>query len=179
MITNDELTHFGHFGKPHGINGEINLYTDYDADEINLDSLVRIIANIDGINIPFIIEGIRNKRAGNFIVSLNDINNDKDARILTNLDVFVLIADNVIITDDEDGLYAGDLVGYSLITNVGVIVGTISDVDFSTENVLLVIEKEESDAPVYIPLADEFIEEINPETKTIIMHFPDELLSLN
>lgn len=131
MITAEQITHFGHFGKPHGINGALNLYTDYAPDEIDEENFTRLVAEIDGINVPFIITEIRTKRPGNYIVQLNDIESEEDARMLTNLDVFVLNEDNVLPPDnDSDGMYAADLVGFTIIsaTDGGAVVGKITEI---------------------------------------------------
>ena len=182
MITSDELSHFGHFGKPHGVDGEINLYTDYLPDEIETSAFSRLVTEIDGIFVPFIIEDIRLKKPGNYIVRLNDVESENQARELTNLDVYTLTADDVIPSDtDDDGLYAADLIGYTVVSanDGGAVVGKITDVDLSTENALFIVEKPGASAPLLIPVADELIEEINSDTHTIVMHFPDGLLSIN
>lgn len=182
MITADEIVHIGHFGKPHGINGEINLYTDIDADCIDIDNLYRIVVNIDGIYIPFQIEGIRNKRADSYIIRLTDVNDEKQSRKLTNLDVFALKKDNILQEQTEsDGLYAEDLIGYTVISasDGGIIAGKITEIDVSTENALFIINNNSSKNVSYIPIADEMIQDINPETKTIVMQLPAGLLTIN
>lgn len=182
MITSDELSHFGHFGKPHGIDGEINLYTDYEPEEIDIAAFLRLIAEIDGIFVPFIIEEIRLKKPGNYIVRLNDVESEKQSREFTNLDVYTLISDNVVPAESEnDGLYAADLIGYSIVSasDGGAVVGKIIDVDLSTENALFIVGKPGVSAPLLIPVADELIEYINTDTLTIVMHLPDGLLTIN
>lgn len=182
MITSDEIVHLGHFGKPHGIEGEINLYTDIDTDTVDIDNLHRIVVNIDGINVPFQVEDIRNKRTDSYIVQLTDVNTENRSRALTGLDVFVLKKDNIIYEQtDDDGLYAADLIGYTIISasDGGVIAGKITDIDVSTENALFVVNSNNKHKDIYIPIADEMIQDINPETKTIVMQLPDGLLSIN
>lgn len=63
MITNPQITNIGKLIKPHGINGEIVISTDYDID---LSTVKCIIINIDGINIPFFINSIRSRGKGTF-----------------------------------------------------------------------------------------------------------------
>ena len=56
MILKEELTEIGRFGKPHGIQGEINATVD---DDVDVDAINRIVVNIDGIYVPFFIRSIR------------------------------------------------------------------------------------------------------------------------
>lgn len=182
MITENEIVHLGHFGKTHGINGEINLYTDIEAENMDIENLKMVVVNIDGIFVPFQVSAMRNKRYDSYIVQLTDINNEKQSRKLTNLDVFVMKKDNIIQEQsDSDGLYATDLIGYTIISasDGGIIAGKITDVDISTENALFIIKNSSSENTSLIPIVNEMIQDINPETKTIVMQLPEGLLSIN
>ena len=182
MITENEIVHLGHFGKAHGINGEINLYTDIEAESMDIENLKMVVVNIDGIFVPFQVSSMRNKRYDSYIVQLTDINNEKQSRKLTNLDVFVMKKDNIIQEQsDSDGLYATDLIGYTIISasDGGIIAGKITDVDISTENALFIIKNSSSENTSLIPIVNEMIQDINPETKTIVMQLPEGLLSIN
>lgn len=179
MITLDRLTPIGRLGKPHGINGEINAYLDVDID---IDSLKRIILMIDGIYVPFFIASIRQKRSDTFIMALDDINNEREAAELTNHPLYVLTSDNVIAEDDIDeddsGLYASDLIGFTVIDDTTrQTVGEITDIDDSTENVLFVVATPSS-ATVYLPVADEFITEIDTDRRILRMNLPEGILDL-
>ncbi|MDE5705190.1 ribosome maturation factor RimM [Muribaculum sp.] len=179
MITLDRLTPIGRLGKPHGINGEINAYLDVDID---IESLKRIILLIDGIYVPFFIASMRQKRSDTYIMALDDINNEREAAELTNHPLYVLTSDNIIIEDDTDGddrgLYASDLIGFKVIDDdTQQTVGEITDIDDSTENVLFIISTPSS-ATVYLPVADEFITEIDTDSHILRMSLPEGILDL-
>ncbi|WP_295730674.1 ribosome maturation factor RimM [uncultured Muribaculum sp.] len=179
MITADQLIEIGHFGKPHGINGELNAYVDADIDA---DAMKRIVLMIDGIYVPFFIGSIRQKRHDTFIVALDDISNEHEASELTNRQIFVLKADGVLLDDEADaepdGLYASDLVGYNVTDDSdGHTIGTVEDIDDSTDNVLFIIATPDGDT-VYLPVADEFITSIDTDTRTLCMSLPDGILDL-
>lgn len=55
--------------------------------------------------------------------------------------------------------------------------GTITDIEDSTENALFVINRPDGQ-PAYIPIADELIDEINPEERYIVMTLPEGILDL-
>lgn len=57
-------------------------------------------------------------------------------------------------------------------------IGVVSRVDSSTENLLFVVDTPEGDE-VFIPVVDDFIQEINDEDKVIKMSLPDGLIDLN
>jgi len=52
----------------------------------------------------------------------------------------------------------------------------ITDIDRSTANVLYVVEKEDSE--LLIPVADDYIREINHDLKEIVVKLPEGLLDL-
>lgn len=174
MIEEKELVEIGKFGKPHGIHGEINVYLDED---VIADRLEKLIVNIDGIFVPFFIESIRPKRIDSVIVALDDIDNEQDAAKLTNLDIYALITDDVKEEPDGDGMYAADLIGYTIVHVNGQQAGVITGVEDSTENALFLVELPDK-STVYIPIADDLIDEIDTDRKLIVMTIPEGLLDL-
>lgn len=174
MIEEKELVEIGKFGKPHGIHGEINVYLDED---VISDRLEKLIVNIDGIFVPFFIESIRPKRIDSVIVALDDIDNEQEAAKLTNLEIYALIADDVKEEPDGDGMYASDLIGYTIVHVNGQPVGKITGVEDSTENALFLVELPDQ-TTVYVPIADDLIDEIDSDRKLIVMTIPEGLLDL-
>ena len=55
-------------------------------------------------------------------------------------------------------------------------IGEIVDIEDSTENALFIIKS--GDNVVYIPIADEMIEDVISDTKTIVMNLPEGILDL-
>ena len=96
--------------------------------------------------------------------------------------MYVLTSDNVIAEDDIDeddrGLYASDLIGFTVIDDATrQTVGEITDINDSTENVLFVVATPSS-ATVYLPVADEFITEIDTDRRILRMNLPEGILDL-
>lgn len=175
MITQAQLITIGQFGKPHGVNGEIVATVD---DGIDLSSLKCIVVNIDGINIPFFIKGIRPKSSDSILLQLDGIDSDERVRPFSGNPIYALKDDVPTVhgNPDEDGLYAADLVGYA-ITEQGTAIGKIVDIEDSTANALFVVEKGDGNI-VYIPIADEMIVDIDTEHKVLSVSLPDGLLNL-
>ncbi|MBD5225188.1 MAG: 16S rRNA processing protein RimM [Bacteroidales bacterium] len=174
MIQNNELNEIGKFLKPHGICGEIVLLLDK---EVDLSDLSCLILNIDGINVPFYLNAVRAKSRETDLVLIDGITNEIDAMKLCGHNVFALQSElPSIVYDPSEGMYAADLIGY-LVTANGKELGKITDIDDTTANYLFVIEKNDG-TTCLIPISDEFIDEIDPDMRTIDITVPDALLEL-
>ncbi len=176
MIQIDQLIKIGKTLKPHGIKGEFSVLIDSFSDDLQLSCL---IFNIDGIYVPFFIESIRPKGIDVYIVKVKGYDNDNDITELIGLDVYAFKKELTHIIDehDEDCMYAEDFVGYSILDKSGILVGTIVDYDVSTENSLFIVERTDN-RELYIPIVDDFVININNETKTLQMDLPIGLLEL-
>ena len=59
MITADQLIEIGRYNKAHGINGEIS--ATFDCDTMAVGELSALVSPMDGIFVPFFVNGIRPK----------------------------------------------------------------------------------------------------------------------
>jgi 16S rRNA processing protein RimM len=175
MITDSEIIEIGKFGKTHGIHGEINAMLD---DDVDIESLEKIVVKIDGINVPFFINTLRPRHGETVILSIYDIDTDKGASMFVNCPIYALKSDNVKESEeDSEGMYASDLIGYTIVHADGRPVGKITDINDSTENALFVVKVPHGES-VYIPIADELIDEINTDKKYLVMTLPEGILDL-
>ena len=125
MITDEQLKAVGTFLKPHGIEGEITLQRDYD--DIDFEDFSCLIVDMDGIYVPFFIDGVRPKGSDTDLVSIDGIGDETHAALLTNKTAYVLrselaearrrMAEQEEDGEDEDGFYAEDFVGFSVETD--------------------------------------------------------------
>ena len=176
MITSEQIIEIGKFGKSHGINGEISAFID---DDVDIEAIDRIVMDVDGIYVPFFIDSLRPKRTETVLIKIDGIDDERHAARLTNRIIYALKEDDVKVAPDhdDDGFYASDLIGYTIVHANGEPVGTITDIEDSTENALFVINRPDGQ-PAYIPIADELIDEINPEERYIVMTLPEGILDL-
>ncbi|MCM1483370.1 MAG: ribosome maturation factor RimM [Muribaculaceae bacterium] len=174
MIKGEELTPIGKLIKPHGIKGEITAALEYDVD---LTGLSCIIICVDGIYVPFFINSVRQKGRDSVLVSIDGVRNESEAASFAGSTIYVLKAEMPEDAEDADGVYLSDIVGYTVIdASNGVTVGRITDFDDSTENVVLILTPARKDADtIYIPAADEFFEDVDTDTRTVLMNLPDGL----
>ncbi|MDE6082077.1 MAG: ribosome maturation factor RimM [Muribaculaceae bacterium] len=178
MIRLAELVNIGKFGKPHGVKGEINMLIEPGLDP----SLLRcIVMDVNGIFVPFFIESSRERGNGAYLVTINRLVTEEQVSIMVNKDIYALRDDKALETfedenEDDEGMYASDLIGYTIIGENGQTIGEITDIDDSTENILFIVESPDGQNKYLIPVATEFIDEIIPESHTIMMTLPEGLL---
>lgn len=177
MIDLTQAVAAGRFTKTHGVKGELNMLTAIDPDL--LAPGIPLIIPIDGIPVPFFIASARTRGYESALVTLDGINSDIEAKQFVGLDVYIMRA-ALPETDDDDeaGLYADDLEGFTVITPEGETVGTVTGIDTRTENALLLVSTPTGEE-VMLPVADELVLGIDPHKHTIVMQIPDGLLSLN
>lgn len=186
MIESSDLKAVGKFLKPHGINGEITLFRDFD--DLDFCDFSCVIVDVDGIFVPFFLNSVRPKGAETDIVGIDGIINEAQASQLTNRIVYLLREELTQMRSrnanesqedvaNSEGLFADDLIGYEVSTDDADKLGKIIDVDDSTSNYLFVVETPEG-GNLLIPVAEEFIDGIDPENKKLTLSLPEGLLSL-
>lgn len=174
MIDRDRLISIGEILKPHGINGEVSATIDSDADAERLNC---IFMSVDGLFVPFFVEGVRRRGAEGVLLTIDGIDNEVKAKSLSRKEIYILDDDSAApARDDSDGFYAEDLIGFEIMLEDGERVGEITAVDDITANVLFVVERPDGSESL-IPVAEEFILSLDPETRKLTMKLPDGLLN--
>lgn len=176
MIKKEDIVEIGKFQKTHALKGELNALLDVEEDFA--DNSFPLIVDMDGIYVPFYIETIRPKGTESYLVKLKGVDTADDARQFVNKTVYGRRSDLVDYFDDPDMEVVADFVGFRIVDSRLGVIGTIRDLDDSTANVLFVVETEEGDT-VYIPVAEEFINDIDDEKEEVHTTLPDGLVDLN
>lgn len=167
------LTPAGEFNKPHGIKGEISASFD---PRVDVGALKCVVAEVNGLFVPFFIDAIRSRGADAVLLTIDGITDENEAKLLSRKPLYLLNGDAALAADNEDdGFYAEDLVGFSALDEDGAVIGKIAGVDSTTANVLFVIDRPDG-SEALVPVADEFIDGIDPESATITLRLPDGLL---
>lgn len=176
MIQKDEIVAIGKFQKTHGLKGELNALLDVEGDYANDGN--PLIVDVDGIFVPFYAESVRSKGTESFLVKLRGVDSNEKAREFVNKEVFGLRKDLVEYFDDPDAELTADFVGFCIVDRRFGEVGTITDIDDSTANVLFIVESPDG-RTLYIPVAEEFIVAVDDEKQTVETSLPDGLIDLN
>ena len=177
MITRDELIAIGHYNKPHGVAGELSATVDVELEE--LSGLSCLVSDIDGIFVPFFVNAFRPKSVDTVLLTIDGIENEKEATRLVNRDIYALNRDyrQESIDADADGYPLDFFIGFELRDSDGSRVGEITDVDEQTENAIFVVDRDGSE--IMVPATDDLIVEFDVDNKLMVMDLPEGLLDLN
>lgn len=181
MITREELASIGKFHKTHALKGELNAVLEIDGSF--LDSGHPLIIDVEGIFVPFYCESVRPKGQFSSLVKLDGVDSEEEARNFVNKEIFALKGDLSEFEEEdsdenEEGSYAEDFVGFSIYdTESKNLIGEITGLDLSTANALFIVENEGE--KMFIPIAEEFINEIDEPARIIYMSLPDGLIDIN
>lgn len=178
MIKRNEITEAGVFNKPHGIKGEISATLDIDID---LNEVKCIVLDVEGIFVPFFITSVRPKTSETCLIMIDGIDSEEKARALTGRSFWVLdsdLPDEEEDDEDEDGFYAADLIGYRVVDSTRGDLGEITDINDLTANILFIVRRDDG-SEFFIPVAQEFIDGVDPDGPSLLVTLPSELIELN
>ncbi len=174
MITRQQLTEVGRTIKPHGINGEIAAAVDPIVD---LDTARCLVLDIDGIYVPFFVDAWRSRGSEAVLLTIDGIDSEGAAKSLCGKAIYALNEDVEHPDGDDQGYYADDLRGYTIVDPTAGVVGRVEGIDTSTANTLFEVLLPDG-STVSVPVADELVVGLDPDSRTITMVLPDGLLSL-
>ncbi|MDE6271843.1 MAG: ribosome maturation factor RimM [Muribaculaceae bacterium] len=180
MIEEKDIIPIGKFFRTHALKGELNAVTD-DYDPDMLAEGYPLIVEVDGIYVPFYAESVRPKGSQGCLVKLEGIDSQERAQEFVNRQIFMLrrdIAEWLEVEEDEVAV-DDDLIGFNVMVNGIGRIGTVDSVDSSTANLLLLVKSEDTDEIIYIPFVEEFVEEIDPKDKCILLSLPDGIIEMN
>ena len=177
MILREELIAIGRYNKPHGVAGEISATVDVDVDV--LQQLSCLVSEVDGIYLPFFVNACRPKTAETVLLTIDGINNERDAARLVNRDVYALKTEFRQESEDAeaDGYPLDYFIGFTLTDADGTSVGEIVDVDEQTENAIFIVDRGGDE--LMVPASDDLIVEFDMDKKLMVMDLPQGLLDLN
>ena len=168
MILEKEVFRAGKINKTHGVNGELNCNINADT----IDMAEYIVLDMDGIFVPFFVSNIRIKSSNSVLLTLEDIEDETEARKLIGKDIYLPIE----LMSDDDMLSYEYFVGF-IVVNADERLGEISFVDDQTVNILFGIKTE--DGEILLPAVEYFIAEVDNENKILYTNYPVELVELN
>ena len=175
------LCEAGRFNKPHGIKGEVSVTLAPQAEDVDLMSVKCIFMEVDGIMVPFFINSLRPKTAETSLVTIDGIDTEEKLRPFVNRDFYILRTDlpePEELDPDADGFYASDFIGFEVSDlDLGPL-GTITDINDATENVLFVITRPDG-TELLVPVVDEFIDEIDVAARRLVTAVPEGIIDLN
>lgn len=172
MIVKSDVFPIGLVSKPHGVNGEMSF--SFTTDVFDSEEIPYFIFEINGILVPFFLDEYRFKSNSTGLLKLEDVNTDEQAREFAGLTIYL---PKIYLNKVEDAEIELDyFAGFTLIDVENGMLGVISEVDQTTDNVLFVIQIEDDE--LLIPAGEEYITEIDHDKKIIYVDLPEGLLDL-
>ena len=171
MIKPQEVIKIGKVTKTHGVSGELSCT--FINDIFGDDDAPYLVADIDGIYVPFFIEEYRFKSDVTALIKFEDIDDTDSAKLLLGRELYFPMK---YITDSQPMNCGEGIIGCKIYSD-GKLIGTIEGVDDSTANILFSVVTEGGEE-LLIPATDDFVEEIDDEKREITMNLPDGLLEM-
>jgi 16S rRNA processing protein RimM len=171
MIKPQEVIKIGKVTKTHGVSGELSCT--FINDIFGDDDAPYLVADIDGIYVPFFIEEYRFKSDVTALIKFEDIDDTDSAKLLLGRELYFPMK---YITDSQPMNCGEGIIGYKIYSD-GKLIGTIEGVDDSTANILFSVVTGGGEE-LLIPATDDFVEEIDDEKREITMNLPDGLLDM-
>ena len=167
MIKEDELIYIGYLSRTHGKQGSLQCHVSNDF--IGESDPEFVVLKLDNIFVPFRLSDWREKNAEVYILTLRDVVTEEQASRLVGNELYLLRS---CITDHpEEAITLQDLVGMEVIDLKHGPIGTIAEVDESTINTLFLLSNGR-----IIPAHDDFVEDINYNTRQLFVSLPDGLI---
>ena len=169
MITEQEVYKIGVIGRTHGVKGEVSLnFTD---DVWNRAESEYLILRVDGILVPFFMEEYRFRSDTTALIKFVDYDTADAVQELVGSEVYFEHCHTP--EPEEDAEYTWRyFTGFTLSDEEKGVLGTIDQVDDSTQNILFYV------GDYIIPAAEDWITEINHQERILCMSLPEGLLDL-
>ncbi len=174
MLQKSEFTHIGKLSKPHGVSGEVAIRLIPEITNNDLHPSF-IFADIDNGLVPFRVSEFRYKGENVLLVKLQLLKTEEDIRKIMGTDIYVApdeVSGSSASTNNINtfnGFKATDI-------NEGEL-GIIDSIQDISGNPLFIINGKKGE--LMIPVAEEFIVNIDEDARVIELNIPEGLLDLN
>lgn len=151
--------------KSHGTDGGI-LIGLYDIDIQDIDKTEPVFIEIDGLPVPFFIESLQQRGNTRAIARLTDVHDLRDAEELVGLEL--------LTEGDEEEEEEADFTGWTVYDGDRRI-GTVNDMAPIPGNLCLYVQTVHGEE--MIPLHEDLVCEVDPDTRTLVLELPEGLLA--
>lgn len=179
MIKTEQLIEIGTIAKVHGLKGEMSVMV---ANAV-FDEVKRcpyIVCEMEGIYVPFFIESYRWKGNASILLKLEDVDTMDKANAFCGQKIYF---DRRCFSAKEAKAYDTQaeeelgLIGYSVEDITLGPLGTITDINDMTANVLFIVDH--GGTELMVPAAEDLIRTIDDERRTIVMDLPAGLVNMD
>lgn len=170
----EDTFYLGKIAKKFSFKGEVLIYLDTDEPEL-YENLESIFVGFGKDLIPFFIESSSLHKNDFLRVKLEDINSEAEADKIIGSEVYLPLT--MLPKLEGNKFYFHEIIGFTAQDkNLGNL-GTITGVNDTAAQAIFIITNPD-DKEILIPVIDEFIEEVNRKTKTVLLKTPEGLVDL-
>lgn len=178
MIRQESVFKIGHITKHRGLKGEVEMrFTD---DCFDTGTAEYLVLDMDGILVPFFWEEYSFKNDETAILKFEEVNDEAAARRLVHHSVYYP-KEHVCVPEEEEGAVLSSykaLVGFTVSDVHGHLLGTVVQVDDSSQNTLLIMDTPAGNE-IIIPFHNDFLCHFDLRQRTLQLDLPEGLLALN
>lgn len=166
------LIRIGKIGKTFGTQGEVII--DLVHSQVSIDPNEPVFLAIQGTRVPFFLTSLKRRPDGRYLATLDGVGSPEQAQAYLLTDVYVENTSN--LAEDEGELLITELVGYQVIDEVHGLLGQVADILEYPEQDMLLIRHQ--DQELLLPLADDYITELDVEGRKLHLQTPEGLIDL-
>ncbi|WP_053992782.1 ribosome maturation factor RimM [Mangrovimonas sp. TPBH4] len=165
--------YLGKIVKKYSFKGEVLVKLDTDEPEL-YDHLDSVFVELRNNLVPFFIESSQLHKSDLLRIKFEEVDTEQDADSIMKCDLYLPL--EFLPKLEGNKFYFHEVIGFTIEdTNFGPI-GTIKAINDSTAQALFEIDRDGIE--ILIPMNDEFIKEVNRDTKTILVETPEGLIDL-
>ncbi|WMI69351.1 ribosome maturation factor RimM [Mangrovimonas sp. YM274] len=165
--------YLGKIVKKYSFKGEVLAKLDTDEPEL-YDHLESVFVELRNNLVPFFIESSQLHKSDLLRLKFEEVDTEQDADSIMKCDLYLPL--EFLPKLEGNKFYFHEVIGFSIEDTRFGPIGTIKAINDSTAQALFEIDRDGIE--ILIPMNDEFIKEVNRNTKTIVVETPEGLIDL-
>jgi len=169
----EDCFYLGKIVKKYSFNGDVLVKLDTDEPEM-YEEMESVLVDKRNKLIPFFIEESQLHKSELLRVRFEDVDTEEDADVLIGSSLYLPLDLLPELTGNQ--FYFHEIIGFSAVDESFGEIGKITGVNDSTPQALFEIDREGTE--ILIPMADDFIQKVDREQKTIFLNVPEGLIDI-
>ncbi|MEL4455579.1 ribosome maturation factor RimM [Lutimonas vermicola] len=173
-MNKEDCFYLGKIVKKYSFKGELILKLDTDEPEI-YENLNVIFLDLGKNLVPYFIEKSLFQKGNHLRIQFEDVYSEADAEVLLKRDAYLPL--NLLPKLKGNKFYFHEVTGFILEDVHYGKVGVIDSINDVSAQALFVVKTDEGE--IFIPMVDDFIEDIDRKNKKITVRTPEGLIDMN
>jgi 16S rRNA processing protein RimM len=172
-IQKEACTEIGFVKKTHGVKGELQINYPEGIEDI-IDGLDYIFFEVEGLLVPFFVETVYSSNGMSAIIKFETLDLKEKAAIFAGCKLFV---ESEKLTHIEDHFAPSLLIGFTLYDQNKKKIGLITEISDYGGNVVFTLGEGKNEQ--LVPFHSDLLIDFFPQGKTITVHCPEGISTLN